>query len=349
MPQTNFQKARQLSISSANCLNQISPMAQCSICQQICPEHALSMQENQWTAVNCSLCGLCAMVCPTQVFQIDQYRLLQYDKNQPLSLCCTQNSTAPAQALRINCLQQFSPLMILYLLYHHPQITIYLAPEQCQQCRHHWYAQGFVQQLEQYQIPVDKLQIITHTPEPEPSAENQRRELFRDIFHRTEEHSKKAVTEAIEKISATFMSTETSSEQTEVFPARLPLYALYVKKQLPVQNESQLPFRLLECTTCNFCSACTHICPTQALTMQETDQEKQLLFQPELCINCNLCQSVCMPHGLQWNDFITRQQFLQTPFLLALSPEKICSQCEHEFYQWPASEKSVCRFCQDES
>lgn len=350
MPQTNFQKARQLSISSANCLNRISPLAQCSICQQVCPEHALSFQDEQWTAVNCSLCGLCAMTCPTQVFQIDQHRLLQHEKEQPLNLCCTQNSTAPAHALRLNCLQQFSPLMLLYLLYRYPKITIYLTPEQCQQCRHHWYVPGFLQQLEQYQIPAEQLQITTHSFEdPQPAVENQRRELFRDLFHRTEERSKKAVADTVEKITATFSSAETSTSQTEVFPARLPLYALYVKKQLPVYNEAQLPFRMMECMVCNFCGACTHICPTQALTLQEKEAEKQLLFQPELCINCNLCQTVCMQHGLQWDDFMTQQQFLQTPFLLAHSPEKICSQCEHEFYQWPASEASACRFCRHDS
>ena len=346
MSQTTFQKANQLAITSASCLNHISLLAGCSLCQRVCPEQALSFQDDHWKAVNCSLCGLCTALCPTQVFQIDQHRLVQYQKNQPLTLCCSQNTTAPADALRLNCLQQFSPLAIVYLLYHHPKVTLYLSPEQCQACRHHWYAQGLIQQLEQYQLPAEKLQIVTQLPEePVAPVENQRRELFRDLFHRTEQQSKKAVVQTVEKLTASFTSSETEAIQTEVFPSRLPLYALYVKQQLPVHADAELPFRQLECTSCTFCSACTHVCPTQALTITEANDEKQLQFQPELCINCNLCQQICMQHGLQWNDFLTQQQFTQTPQLLAHSVEKICEECEHEFYQWPPSEEAICQFC----
>ncbi len=351
MSNSEFQKSNQLSIYSGNCLRNISPMTQCNTCEQICPEHALSFGNDKWTAINCSLCGLCAAICPTQVFQIDQHRIIQHAKQQPVSLCCTQNTMAPANALRVNCLQQFSPLSLIYLLYHHPQLTIYLSPEQCQSCRHNWYSQGLTQQLAQYQLPEDKLQIVIQKPEQQTAPTNQRRDLFRDLFHRTEAQSKKAMIQAVEQLTSTFTSSEAETEQTEIFPVRLPLYALYVKNQLPVHHNAELPFRQLECTSCNFCSACTHVCPTQALTLQQTEQEdgeisgKQLLFQPELCINCNLCQNICMQHGLQWEDFLTQQQFLQTPFTLAHSAEKICTECEHPFFQWPESDESICSFC----
>ena len=347
MSQEKFQKSRQLSIYSGNCMRNISPLAECRICEQLCPEQALSFQDNRWQAVDCSLCGLCAAICPTQVFQIDQNQITQYQKHQPLALCCSQNTTAPADAVRVNCLQQFSPLALIYLLYHHSQVTIYLTPEECDNCRHKWYAQGLLLQLKQYCIPEEKLQIIIQTPESKPSENsNQRRELFRNLFQRTEEHSKKAVIHTVEKLTASFSSAEVAIDQTEIFPVRLPLYALYVKKLLPVFEASELPFRQLESTSCNFCSACTHVCPTQALTLVESEKKKQLQFQPELCINCNLCHSVCMQNGLQWNDFMTQQQFLQTPQILAHCTEKICSECEHEFYQWPEQENSLCRFCQ---
>ena len=174
---------------------------------------------------------------------------------------------------------------------------------------------------------------------------NQRRELFRDLFRRTERHSRKAAMQTVDKLTAVFSSAEVPVEQTEIFPTRLPLYAMYVKKQLPVQSEAELPFRQLVCSACTFCSACTHVCPTQALTLLTSENEKSLQFQPELCINCGLCQSVCMQRGLEWDDFLTQGQFLETPKTIARSAEKICSACEHEFYQWPDSEDSICSFC----
>lgn len=79
--------------------------------------------------------------------------------------------------------------------------------------------------------------------------------------------------------------------------------------------------------------------------MQEQDGQKQLLYHPELCINCNLCQQVCMQHGLQWDDFMSQQQFLHTPQILAHSAEKVCTRCEHTYYQWPADDSQLCSFC----
>ena len=96
MSQANFQKAEQLSIYSGNCLRSRSPLSTCASCETLCPEQALLFQDDKWQAQNCSLCGLCAMVCPGQVFQIDQHRVIQYQKGQPLLLCCSQNTQAPA-------------------------------------------------------------------------------------------------------------------------------------------------------------------------------------------------------------------------------------------------------------
>jgi Fe-S-cluster-containing hydrogenase component 2 len=84
MSQANFQKAEQLSIYSGNCLRSRSPLSTCASCETLCPEQALLFQDDKWQAQNCSLCGLCAMVCPGQVFQIDQHRVMQHQKGQPL-------------------------------------------------------------------------------------------------------------------------------------------------------------------------------------------------------------------------------------------------------------------------
>ena len=344
--QNKYKKGNALSVYSDNCLNQRSPLAGCTICETICPQHALSYLDGKWEATNCTLCGICAMVCPTQVFQIDMPYLLHLSP-QPLSLCCSQNGTAPSEAMRINCFQQLTPLSILHLLYRHSSVTIYLPLEHCKQCTHQWYAQGLIQQLHAYRIPQDKLNIIVKE-QPTSSEENVRRDMFRNFLHRTEQNSKKILVQTVEKISAEFTSKEITQKEPAVFPTRLPLYALYHKKQLPLFEQQELPFRKLSCSTCNFCGACVYICPTEALTIQRTETEKQLSFHAELCINCNLCQQICMQHGLQWGDFITAKEFVQSPEQLAYSSEQICSRCGHEFYQWPPTNPDiapVCSFC----
>lgn len=87
------------------------------------------------------------------------------------------------------------------------------------------------------------------------------------------------------------------------------------------------------------------MCPTGALTMEETDTSASLAFHPELCIDCRICTDCCMEKGLSWGEFLTRSAFLETPQQLAKSSVKICDHCGHEFYQWPEAEESLCRFC----
>lgn len=340
---SDYQEATRLTIHTANCLRSLSPLAACSLCQDVCPQKALSWQNDTWTATDCTRCGLCVAVCPTQVFQLDYPALLQQQTGQPLSVCCNQNSQAPAQALRINCLQQLSPLTLVHLLYQYGQITLYLSPEACQQCPQQWYAQSLLLQLQQYHLPADKLQIVTQTPDVQTTATRQsgRRGFLHNLLQQTENRSKKAILQAADH----FITDPAPQQKAAIFPARLPLYALYIKRQLSSPPDASLPFRQLQCTACNFCGACTHLCPTQALTMTETETQRQLQFHPELCINCNLCQTICMQHGLRWDDWMTQEQFLQTPQLLAHSAKQCCVNCGHDYYQWPADDESCCSFC----
>ncbi len=339
MQQDAPQKAnsdRRLFIRSANCLRRLSPRTHCDLCEKLCPAQALRWQDEHWTAASCTLCGQCAAVCPTQVFQIDLPRLLARAP-APLSICCRENRQAPPEALRLNCLRQFSPEALLFLLYRHGRLTLYLTPAQCWQCPEGWYAQGLAQQLARFGIPEDRL--IVRLQAPPADADAVRAEETRAAAP--------AAAAAVDVHGASF------------FPARLPLRALYLSGARTASKEQALPWRMLGCSACSFCGACSRLCPTGALSFRDTGggraaecgdgakpaPVRQLLFQPELCLGCDLCREVCLPRGLAWQDFLTPAQFLQSPAVLAESAEAICSVCGHPFYRYPPDADGRCRFC----
>lgn len=342
-----FQKATGLSVFPANCLNRISPLSHCNSCLQICPQQAISITDDTITADACTLCGLCTLVCPTQVFQIDQRALLAQSPGTSLQLCCHRHPDAPADAFRLNCLQQLTPLFLMQLLYRHPHITLYLHDGACRSCSLQWVSQSLLLQLAAYEIPDKRLTIRFSTAEM--PAENpdtgSRRDLFRNLFQRTDTRSRELAAQAADSVLTAVSAFTSEQPQPEIFPVRLPLYALYAKKQLAIPTQHELPFRSLQCTACNFCGACVHLCPVNALVFTQQNEEQQLQFHPELCINCNLCTQLCMQHGLQWDDFMTGRMFLQTPHTLAHSTEQTCPECQHSFYRWPADEDSRCSFC----
>ena len=344
MSSTGHKTAERLSIFSANCLNRLSPLMHCSVCTDVCPLHSLSFQDEKWETSSCTLCGICAAVCPTQVFQIDLISLLNTDRQNPLSLCCTKNTSAPEGTVRINCFQQFTPLNILQLLYYHPKVTIYLEPEFCETCSQKWYPKGLTQQLKPFHLPDDMFQIITNPPKTN-SDESNRRNFFHDLLHRTEMKSKEKAIELADNFTSVFSSEEQAEEEPAIFPSRLPFYAALLKNQIPTHKTEELPFQSLSCSLCNFCGACTHLCPTDALLLKKETDEAFLLFHPELCIGCDLCTQVCMQHGLSWDSFLTEAEFLETPLRLAHSHEKICTRCEQPYFLWPESDENLCAFC----
>lgn len=339
-----FQKAAVLSVFPANCMNRISPLSHCDTCLQICPQQAIAFSDDTITADSCTLCGLCAMVCPTQVFRIDHPSLTAQPKGTPIKLCCHQHPDAPADACHLNCLQQLTPLFLIQLIYQYSNVTLYLHEETCRACSVQWTPESLTQQLDSYELPAERFSIQFSSAAAQTDT-GSRRNLFRNLFQSTDTHSRKLAAQAVSSIASAVSFISKNQPQAEVFPVRLPLYALYVKKGLTPPEKHPLPFRALQCTACNFCGACTRLCPTDALSFDSQNGEQRLLFHSELCINCNLCTQLCMQKGLQWDDFMTGSAFMQTPLTLAHSPEQTCTQCQHTFYRWPPDEDSVCIFC----
>jgi ferredoxin len=52
-------------------------------------------------------------------------------------------------------------------------------------------------------------------------------------------------------------------------------------------------FSRLSAQGCNGCAACYENCPTEAITLEETADERTFSFDPGLCLRCGLCMAVC--------------------------------------------------------
>ncbi len=344
-----------LNIQSAACSKVLSPLSSCQKCQDICPVQALDFANGQWSASQCIGCGLCVIACPNHVFRLDEDALLQAaSPDKPLLISCKHNPAPNGSDLTINCFQQLYPELILRLLSQSQKLILYADEHICSQCANHWYAPGLSLQLAAFGLPLDHLALVSCTEElaeqrpvqQEPS----RRSFFKQLFHDTIATSQKSIVQTTENLLADFPADLTLDDTPAVLPIRrAPLRSLYAQHPpTPAISEQELPYRLLNVDYCTFCGACTNLCPTGALTLHTTeDESKHLLFQPLLCTQCQLCQDICMHKKIYWSDRLTIGQLLTpTPLSLAQAPAKICSQCEHPYWQYPADEsKDICPFC----
>jgi len=50
---------------------------------------------------------------------------------------------------------------------------------------------------------------------------------------------------------------------------------------------------------CDFCSACSSVCPVDCITVKEKD----LIVEHPLCIDCDLCVKICPVEALNQDAF----------------------------------------------
>lgn len=346
----SFQKAPSLTIHTQNCSKVSSPLSQCEICVQACPEKTLLFHNEQWQAAQCLSCGLCAALCPNQVFQLDAPALRNLvQAKQILQLTCTRSKQVPAEALQINCLQQLSPLLLFELLSYGADLTIYYCPEACADCEMQWYPQGLEIQLKQYHLPLERLHLAAMEPAKASNMQTQdRRSFLKELTSTTRHTSTQLLMHSLDRFLSPFEALEEEKQALlpDVPSSRMPLVKLYQEKPFLVDTAKTLPFRRLQCDDCNFCGACARLCPTKALQMEFTTKEQSLVYDPKRCNQCNLCQDICFKHQLSWQAHLTIAEFLSPDLqILAHSEEKTCAHCGHSYYQYPDGGHALCSFC----
>lgn len=343
-----------LDIQNAACSKVLSPLSTCQKCQEICPVQALTFADGQWAANQCVGCGLCVIACPNHVFRLDEDTLLQAaSPDKPLLVSCRHNPAPNDSGVLIGCLQQLYPELILRLLPRVQKLVLYADSRICDQCPQHWYAPGLPLQLKNFGLPLDNFALVTdpqalsaQVPIPkEPS----RRAFFKQLFHETKTTSQKTIVQSAENLLADLPTNVSIGDTPAVLPIRrAPLRSLYAAHPMTAElAEQELPYRLPSVEHCTFCGACTHLCPTGALTLRTQEEDgKQLMFQPILCTQCQLCQDICMHKQFYWSDRLTVGQLLSDkPLTLAQSPAKTCAQCEHPYWEYPDEGTDICPFC----
>jgi len=78
---------------------------------------------------------------------------------------------------------------------------------------------------------------------------------------------------------------------------------------------------------CTICHACTHLCPTGALSGQ-LDLAPRVLFMESLCVQCNLCRAGCPEQAISLQArFLPDAEARQTPRELARDQFVACRGC----------------------
>lgn len=327
--------------SPALCVRVASPQASCSLCADICPEEGIRLTEEGPLVQSCSACGRCVRDCPERVFTLDAFLLADYlaEKNRLVIGCANDPSEARVDG-RISCFTQLEPEWLASLLAKADQLVLYVDQEACDTCVNAWFPESLTVRLDRLAIPHRDRLLVLRDPAALDRFFDQtktRRGFIADGIKYFQDTGKKEWQLQLARYAAQ------NSDR------RLPRRSLLIKpfqEAADLDWDQELPYRSLRATACQFCGACVKVCPHGALRIDEMEGEALLAYAPVLCSQCGLCQDVCPVDGLHWQDPLKVADIASPAWQsLAEVDEQVCQSCGEPFYELPAQDPAICRFC----
>lgn len=331
----------EIKVSPSLCVHACSPQASCSLCADICPEQGIQLTDEGPLVQSCRACGRCVRDCPERVFTLDAFLLADYisKKNRVIVGCSHDPGEARVDG-RISCFTQLEPEWLALILTKTDQLVLYVDQKACDTCVNDWSPESLTVRLDRLAIPHrDRLLIIR-----DPAAldrffdyKKSRRDFIADGFKYFQDTGRKE------------WQLQLAHYATQSGERRLPRRSLLIKPFQAAEDlalDQDLPYRSLEVTACQFCGACSKICPHGALRMDETEGGALLAYAPVLCSQCGLCRDICPVDGLHWQAPLKVGDLVSPAWQpLAEVSDQVCSVCGEIFDELPVQEPAICRFC----
>ncbi|MRJ02677.1 MAG: hypothetical protein GXO19_03755 [Epsilonproteobacteria bacterium] len=335
-------------LNPGRCLPYISRASTCRSCQEICSPKALTVEEGgvQLSPDLCTDCGACMGVCPTEALTLPSLNPIEF----ALSFLQSEKGTISCRE-NFSCLAGLHPeyLVIFGLV---KEVTLDLG--HCRECpiaplslpqieRSRAEASYVLEALDRPPIRGEELAL-------EPKEER-RREFFRLFTPGGIGEVKGEIEREIEAERGKIPLDQRALEEMkrrEVPDRRKLLFSLLQRVPKPreyryLENEhlSFISDKEID-GSCDNCSLCYRICPTQALS---TDgRESKILLEPMVCIRCHLCHDICEKGSISVADYFDTQEFFEPSQKVLISFQM--SRCE-DCGKWftPSRGETLCARC----
>lgn len=294
----------------SRCINlRHSQAGQCTICADICPMAAVTLDPApQFDPGVCLGCDACTAACPTSALRgrLSPLEILhdacQSAQQGRVTLACQAVSTRDDAATRITCISALTVEFYVGLaLSSIDHITIYSAD--CADCPLQFTLSqipdaitGAEQVLSCLGLSLDVKQQVGRPPvNTAPSAGVSRREFFTRLV-------KKQISSDIEKLQ--MWADAVGWRHALVLANLFQNHAAIEGVALPVQA-GQWGAVTLD-ARCIGCQMCASFCPTGALatTVEESDGTVTISFCAARCTACGLCKKVCFKHAVAINNTV---------------------------------------------
>ncbi|MEH7250685.1 4Fe-4S binding protein [Neobacillus niacini] len=331
------QKVTSLSVEPNLCVHLISPKSSCHSCFENCPTKSISLTNKQIEIdENCLECGLCSTVCPTNAILFNRPPLKQViselvhqceqNENEKVYLHCKKMPVSDGNVISVTvpCLGMIPREAWVTMLSKCKNLTIYHSDSGCTGCEITTGEKVWKKELHVGETmtgsSMNITSNITHSAKQKP-FDKDRRAFLSSFFNEIKATNKLAFKELLG--SSEVLSYQEKRQETTLSKVKRELEEVSHHLYEKVTNESALPYmnkraflltqlqenealqkqkdiRLPTITAdCNFCGACTILCPTDALKMKTENNCQSITLQPAKCLDCSLCEDICFTKSIQ--------------------------------------------------
>lgn len=300
----------------------------CTRCLDVCPVDAITIKGSSVKVDDrCRKCGLCATVCPTEVFICGSQAPLQLykqvaevaSKYEDCYVTCTRalGRLPKENEVLLPCVGAISEELWFALLCEYPNLSVYLPVGICDRCRtttgeeRYGDAIAAAEELsgESVGLEVDERRLnheqsraYRRSQFVSSMATSATRLVSRGnpalagaqaVAQRIQQHTKQ-LTE-LQRTLEKAVGAQTSQNRRHILTQRRKLVMAALQKYPDLAEGFKLEIPACDSSRCTKCGDCVKVCPVHA---NDLDREGHFSVEPAFCVNCGACAVACPEDAL---------------------------------------------------
>ncbi len=337
------------------CLNVRTNKLICQRCEQVCPVKSIKLEKDNILIDDCKKCGLCAVACPSGVF--DElwnafYQVINVVKDSRPDIWVTcHNTRAVKSGLQLNCLGELTSELVFYMLQKGiGRVQVLYEPDTCRECMYNSGQKVWEENLQQLsRIYPAETQLFNLYEDAAMIKESQDSEVDfsrRSLLRNWAANTQQLIGELIPGPSANY--SPHPWEQNLSLRRKLFVYML---NNLDREKTAEIQLGHLRHPEinkdCSFCGSCAKLCPSGAMKLEEAiNKEITLLVNADECNMCGLCAAICPADAITADQKLNNAQ-LSRQVILVKGTSYHCRKCSLEYYDHLGLEELICPDCKN--